>query len=194
MRHGLDAEQRGENELIELAYRHNLPLVATNDIYFADAGMFEAHDALLCIADGRYVAFASLADNLTPGDSNGQGQAQDSNAALDVFVRDRQVSGVGAFDVPGNVATQMVSVNPFGYQTNGILGAPSTSASNIYPVISANGRFVAFPSDAENTGGFAYGATNLLPLDSNGVRDVFLFDRRISASVTPKIRPASSAQ
>jgi hypothetical protein len=143
-------------------------------------------------ADGRYVAFASLANNLTAGDTNGQGQAQDSNNALDVFVRDRQASGAGAFDVPGSVATQMVSVNPFGYQTNGILGAPSTAASNIYPVISANGRFVAFPSDAENTGGFAYGATNLLPLDSNGVRDVFLFDRRISASVTPATPPSVS--
>ncbi|MFM7750650.1 MAG: Ig-like domain-containing protein, partial [Opitutaceae bacterium] len=143
-------------------------------------------------ADGRYVAFASLANNLTTGDTSGQSQLQDSNRALDVFVRDRQVSGSGAFDVAGNVATQMVSVNPFGYQTNGVLGAPSTAASNIYPVISANGRFVAFPSDADNTGGFAYGATNLLPLDSNGVRDVFLFDRRTNASVTPATPPAVS--
>ncbi len=143
-------------------------------------------------ADGRYVAFASLANNLTAGDTSGQSQLQDSNGALDVFVRDRQVSGAGAFDVPGNVATQMVSVNPFGYQTNGLLGVPSTAASNIYPVISANGRFVAFPSDADNTGGFAYGATNLLPLDQNGVRDVFLFDRRTNASVTPATPPAVS--
>lgn len=143
-------------------------------------------------ADGRYVAFASLANNLTTGDRTGQFEAQDSNGALDVFVRDRQVSGSGAFDVAGNVATQMVSVNPFGYQTNGVLGAPSTAASNIYPVISANGRFVAFPSDADNTGGFAYGATNLLPLDSNGVRDVFLHDRRTNASVTPATPPAVS--
>ncbi|MFM8336372.1 MAG: Ig-like domain-containing protein, partial [Opitutaceae bacterium] len=143
-------------------------------------------------ADGRYVAFASLANNLTAGDTSGQSQLQDSNGALDVFVRDRQVSGAGAFDVPGNVATQMVSVNPFGYQTNGLLGVPSTAASNIYPVISANGRFVAFPSDADNTGGFAYGATNLIPLDQNGVRDVFLFDRRTNASVTPATPPSVS--
>lgn len=143
-------------------------------------------------ADGRYVAFASLADNLTAGDSSGQAQVQDANGALDVFVRDRQVSGAGAFDVPGNVATQMVSVNPFGYQTTGILGVPSSAASNIYPVISANGRFVAFPSDAENTGGVAFGATNLLALDSNGVRDVFLHDRRTNASVTPATPPSVS--
>jgi DNA polymerase-3 subunit alpha len=33
----------------------NVPLVATNDIYFADEEVFEAHDALLCISDGRYI-------------------------------------------------------------------------------------------------------------------------------------------
>ncbi len=113
----------------------------------------------------------------------------DANKALDIFVHDRQVSGSGAFDASGNTATQMVSVNPFGYQTNGLLGSPSTAASNIYPVISANGRFVAFPSDAENNSGFAFGATNLLPLDSNTLRDVFLFDRRTNAPVTQATPP-----
>ncbi|MEO1223223.1 MAG: DNA polymerase III subunit alpha [Pseudomonadota bacterium] len=56
MRHGLAAERRLEPALIDLAYRRGLPLVATNDCFFADEGMFEAHDALLCIADGTYVA------------------------------------------------------------------------------------------------------------------------------------------
>ncbi|MDE3059750.1 MAG: DNA polymerase III subunit alpha [Pseudomonadota bacterium] len=55
-RHGLPQEQAIEKRLIELAYRHHLPLVATNDAYFADADMFEAHDAFLCIADGTYVS------------------------------------------------------------------------------------------------------------------------------------------
>lgn len=140
-------------------------------------------------ADGRYVAFASLASNLTAGNSVGQASPADANEALDIFVHDRQVSGAGALDVAGNTTTTMVSVNPFGYQTNGLLGVPSTAASNIYPVISANGRFVAFPSDAENVSGFAFGATNLLPLDSNGLRDVFLFDRRTDAPVTPATPP-----
>ncbi len=49
-------EDRIEPALVALAYTYNLPLVATNDCYFADAGMFEAHDALLCIAEGRYLA------------------------------------------------------------------------------------------------------------------------------------------
>ncbi len=56
MRHNLDQERRIEDGLIQLAYKHDLPLVATNDCYFADPGMFEAHDALLCIAGGNYVS------------------------------------------------------------------------------------------------------------------------------------------
>ncbi len=115
--------------------------------------------------------------------------ASDTNNAVDVFVHDRQVSGTGAFDTPGNIATTMASVNPFGYQTTGLLGVASTAASNIYPVISANGRFVAFPTDAENNAGLAFGSTNLLPRDSNGLRDVFLFDRRTNATVTPATPP-----
>ncbi len=56
MRHGLDSEARIEDALIDLAYRKDLPLVATNDCYFADAAMYEAHDALLCIAQGKVLA------------------------------------------------------------------------------------------------------------------------------------------
>ncbi len=65
MRHGLAAEARIEGPLIDLAYRRNLPLVATNEVFFAGPGMYEAHDALLCIADGRYVAEADRR-RLTP--------------------------------------------------------------------------------------------------------------------------------
>ncbi len=216
-------------------------------------------------SDGRYVAFASLAANLTTGDSGGKYQgsgatatanlavgaiasftigaggtqysqsnppaviiidatgtgasgtavvsaagvitsitvsaggagytapivtiASDANNALDIFVRDRDVSASGTFDTGGNVSTQMVSVNGFGFQTSGLLGVASTASSNIYPVLSADGRYVAFPSDAENNGGFAFGATNLLPRDSNGVRDIFLFDRRTTAAITPGTAP-----
>ena len=56
MRHGLEAESQIEPALVELAYGHELPLVATNEAFFADADMFEAHDALLCIAEGRFLA------------------------------------------------------------------------------------------------------------------------------------------
>ncbi|HQX27517.1 MAG TPA: PHP domain-containing protein, partial [Alphaproteobacteria bacterium] len=54
-RHGLAEEDLSEGGLIELAYKHDIPLVATNDCYFSEPDIYEAHDALLCIADGRYV-------------------------------------------------------------------------------------------------------------------------------------------
>ena len=54
-RHGLPAEAALEGPLLELAYRHELPLVATNDAFFPEAEMHLAHDALLCIAGGNYV-------------------------------------------------------------------------------------------------------------------------------------------
>ncbi|MGE4221210.1 MAG: DNA polymerase III subunit alpha, partial [Alphaproteobacteria bacterium] len=56
MRHGQEAEERTEDGFIDLAYRHDLPLVATNDVYFADEGMYEAHDVLLCIGQNATLA------------------------------------------------------------------------------------------------------------------------------------------
>lgn len=53
---GYDEEKITEPAFLELAYKHNVPLVATNDVYFFDADMYEAHDALVCIAEGEYVA------------------------------------------------------------------------------------------------------------------------------------------
>jgi Tol biopolymer transport system component len=72
-------------------------------------------------ADGRYVAFRSLANNLISGDTNG---------FPNVFVHDRQTG-----------LTNRVSVASDGSQANGGSGPPS---------ISANGRYVAFASWASN--------------------------------------------
>ena len=44
-----------EQGQVEIAYAMDLPLVATNDVYFPTVDMYEAHDALICIADGTYV-------------------------------------------------------------------------------------------------------------------------------------------
>jgi len=55
-RHGLPQERTVEPLLLKLAYDLDLPIVATNEPYFASAEDFEAHDALLCIAAGSYVA------------------------------------------------------------------------------------------------------------------------------------------
>ena len=53
---GLESEHKTEDVFIDWAYKYNIPLVATNEAYFMNAEMYEAHDALICIADGEYVA------------------------------------------------------------------------------------------------------------------------------------------
>ena len=55
-RHGLPQERAVEPLLLNLAYQLDLPIVATNEPYFATVEDFEAHDALICIAQGSYVA------------------------------------------------------------------------------------------------------------------------------------------
>jgi Tol biopolymer transport system component len=89
-------------------------------------------------SDGRYVAFQSLATNLVPADTNGQ---------WDIFVRDRLAR-----------TTERVNVSSSGQQANNYSDWPS---------ISADGRFVAFSSNANN----------LVPGDTNGYADIFVRDR-----------------
>lgn len=84
-------------------------------------------------ADGRHVAFVSLATNLVPGDTNG---------VADVFVHDR-----------GTGALHRVSVSSAGEQGNGPSGKP---------VISGDGRVIAFLSTA----------SNLVPDDANQCSDI----------------------
>ena len=54
-RHGAAGERAAEPALVELAYAHGIPLVATNEPFFAQREDYEAHDALLCIAEGRFL-------------------------------------------------------------------------------------------------------------------------------------------
>jgi Ca2+-binding RTX toxin-like protein len=91
-------------------------------------------------ADGRFVVFSSESSNIVPGDTNN---------TYDIFVRDTLTN-----------TTTRVSVDSAGNQENG------TNFSTT-PSISADGRFVAFDSDA----------TNLVPGDTNGRRDIFVRDR-----------------
>ena len=55
-RHGLAEESACEGAMIDLAYALELPLVATNDAHFDDPNMYEAHDALLCIAQKNTIS------------------------------------------------------------------------------------------------------------------------------------------
>src|SRR6185295_2774815 len=88
-------------------------------------------------ADNRYVVFASPSGQIVPGDTIG---------FQDVFVRDRRTG-----------TTTLVSCEPGGAAANGNSGTP---------VISADGRYVAFTSQA----------SNLVAGDSNGAVDVFVRD------------------
>jgi DNA polymerase-3 subunit alpha len=60
-----EAERLTERGHVEMAYAMDLPLVATNDVYFPKADMYEAHDALICISEGAYVDQADGRRRLT---------------------------------------------------------------------------------------------------------------------------------
>ncbi|MBU2983125.1 DNA polymerase III subunit alpha [Lentibacter algarum] len=61
-----EAERLTERGFVEMAYAMQIPLVATNDVYFPKAKMYEAHDALICISDGAYVDQQEPRRRLTP--------------------------------------------------------------------------------------------------------------------------------
>jgi DNA polymerase-3 subunit alpha len=64
-RHGTPEQRTSEPQLVELAYTKSVPLVATNEPFFARADDYEAHDALICIAEGRLLSEADRR-HLTP--------------------------------------------------------------------------------------------------------------------------------
>jgi len=95
-------------------------------------------DAPSISGDGRFVAFSSFDTDLV---------ASDTNDTRDVFLRDRI-----------SRTTERLSVSSAGVQT---------TQSSFQPSVSADGRFVAFTSDA-----------NLATGDTNNLRDVFVRDRQ----------------
>ncbi|SMO56009.1 DNA polymerase III subunit alpha [Paracoccus laeviglucosivorans] len=60
------AEAASEGGMIDIAYALDLPLVATNDVYFPKPDLFDAHDALICISDRAYVDQTAPRRRLTP--------------------------------------------------------------------------------------------------------------------------------
>jgi len=61
-----EAERASERGFVEMAYAMDLPLVATNDVYFPKPDLYEAHDALICISEGAYVDQQEPRRRLTP--------------------------------------------------------------------------------------------------------------------------------
>ena len=175
------------------------------------SGHGDSHESTIS-ADGRFVAFASIADDLILGDTNG---------AFDVFVRDMELG-----------VTERVSVSSLGVESDGASERPD---------ISADGRYVVFESMASNlvstpdlnglkdvyvhdrqTGqtrrvsttiaaidtdgastdaaisadgaviAFRREATNLITGDLNGVADVFVDDSALTALVRVSVSSAGA--
>ncbi|MFZ5711177.1 MAG: DNA polymerase III subunit alpha [Pseudomonadota bacterium] len=61
-----EGERATERPFVEMAHAMGLPLVATNDVHFTAPDMYEAHDALICIAEGAYVDQQEPRRRLTP--------------------------------------------------------------------------------------------------------------------------------
>lgn len=100
-------------------------------------------------ADGRFAAFESPSAELVPGDTNRK---------WDVFVHDRDTDQDGIFDELGTTTTVRVSLSSAGGQGN---------CASSFSSLSADGRFVAFESCADN----------LVNGDTNEIDDVFVHDR-----------------
>jgi Tol biopolymer transport system component len=104
-------------------------------------------------ADGRFVAFTSNASNIVPGDTNREN---------DIFVRDTLTN-----------TTTLVSLDSAGNQGN---------RNSVAPSISADGRFVAFTSDA----------SNIVPGDTNSSRDIFVRDRLTNTTTRVSVDSAGN--
>ncbi len=161
-------------------------------------------------ANGRFVAYTSVASNLVPGDTNGAwdiflyDQKTDTTERVSVASDGTQANGLSfvsdisangryvTYDseasnlVPGDAngtwdifvydrktdTTERISVASDGTEANG----PS---SFFNPAISANGRYVTYDSQA----------SNLVPGDTNGCDDIFVYDRK--TDTTERISVAS---
>ncbi len=160
--------------------------------------------------DGRFIAFCSSATNLIPGDTN----------RYAVYVHDRQIGETIPADVAIDGGSRNGTMGPkISISNDGRLVTFSSTATNLVPadtndksdvfvrdlqagettlvsvatdgtqgndwswnaVIADNGRFVAFHSDA----------TNLVPNDTNGFKDVFVRD--LQTEETTRISIASNS-
>jgi Tol biopolymer transport system component len=146
----------GDTNAAEDTFVHDMQTGATTRVSVDSAGgQGDSYSfyAVTMSADGRYVAFTSFADNLVGGDTN---------ATSDVFVHDRQTG-----------TTTLVSWDSS--------GNPSDNESR-YPAISADGRYLAFTSKADD----------LVLGDTNGLYDVFVQNLQTGARTLVSVDSAAT--
>jgi WD40-like Beta Propeller Repeat len=158
-------------------------------------------------AEGRFVTFVSSASNLVPNDANG--------TVEDIFVRDlvahtTELVSVTSDGKPGHSSSTVASISAdgrwvafssfadnfspgdtnqafdvflhdrvtgrTGLVSRGFDGSPADATSS-FPSVSRNGRFVAYWSNA----------TNLVPDDTNGFTDIFVWDRATGTTVRASV-------
>jgi Tol biopolymer transport system component len=130
-------------------YLRDVQAGTTEGISTVTTGFVRHSGAPTISADGRFVAFQSWDDGLVPGDTN---------TRFDIFVLDRSTGTV-----------ERVSVTDAGVEGNN---------DSLGPSMSADGRFVAFTSDADN----------LVAGDGNFDTDVFVHDRQAHTTIRASVR------
>lgn len=160
-------------------------------------------------ADGRYVAFESLAENLV-------GPGQDTNLKSDIFVRDRTLAvterasvALGGFPAQPDGDSNKPSISAdgryvafFSFATNLVAGDTNGAADvflfdrtldimtrvSVGPgAVQGNGGSVVFGQAVSNDGtrvAFESAATNLVAVDGNGAKDVFVWTSGVTALVS----------
>lgn len=108
------------------------------------------------------------------------------NFSGNVYVAEREAGNLSSLTFGETIKTTRASVSRFGYTTTRLLGVPSSAASHA-PSVSGNGRYISFSSDSDNRGGLIFGPSNLIPLDNNELRDVFMYDRLVATELPPVI-------
>jgi len=148
-------------------------------------------------ADGRFVAFHSIALNLVPGDTN---------MLQDVFVRDlvggtteRISLGAGGVQADADCGWAVISAdgNSVSFESAATNLVPGDTNNSVDIFLADHSRATLERVDLDNAGlqanagcvgssvsadgrwvAFASSATNLVPADSNGVDDIFVRDLR----------------
>ena len=107
--------------------------------------------------DGRYVVFQSNANNLIP-------TITDGNGTTDIFL----------FDSQNNTLT-LVSK-----KINSVAPVTTANSTSINPIISADGRYIAYESFA----------SDLVTVDTNGRKDIFVYDIQLNTNKLISLRPS----